>query len=359
MIISLIFAWIATICVVLTGFKIYAKKNKTCNKIFHKIHIPVGIIMIVAGLIHGLLAGNRYATSLGDLNIGGMLFSLNAGSLCMLLSILLALSYLLRKVLKKNWMGIHRVLTLMLVLTLAFHIGQVGITLPDVVSETFSQTAEADGDDTGAEGNGGSGSDTESADDGESGADTEVTEGNESGSDTEVTEENESGSDTDKDGAGSGETGSAAEESEENNSDSETIDSSQITFSGAELKDGTYEGSAEGYKSTITVSVTVASGKVTNIEVVEENDTPDFFERAKNIIDTVLNQQSMDVDTVSGATYSSRGILQAVADALEPAVISGELAISESGSEQNSGTGGHGHHGDFGQSFGGSQGSGL
>lgn len=55
-------------------------------------------------------------------------------------------------------------------------------------------------------------------------------------------------------------------------------------FSGAKLKDGIYEGAAEGYKGTIKVSVTVKEGLVTDIEILEENDTPEFFERAGQLL---------------------------------------------------------------------------
>lgn len=114
-----------------------------------------------------------------------------------------------------------------------------------------------------------------------------------------------------------------------------------VTFSGAQLKDGVYEGSAEGYKSTIKVSVTVNNGAVTDIEILEENDTPDFFERAEAIIDDVIDEQTLEVDTVSGATYSSSGILNAVNNALESAVTDGELEKNDveipSGSQKGHG----------------------
>ena len=57
-----------------------------------------------------------------------------------------------------------------------------------------------------------------------------------------------------------------------------------VTFSGAILKDGTYEGAADGYARVIKVSVVVENGAVTDISIVEENDTPQFFEYAKGII---------------------------------------------------------------------------
>ena len=89
---------------------------------------------------------------------------------------------------------------------------------------------------------------------------------------------------------------------------------SVVTFSGATLKDGPYEGSADGYASVITVSVVVENGAVTDISIVEENDTPQFFEYAKEIINTILNKQSLEVDGITGAPYSSKGIQKSVSD---------------------------------------------
>ena len=52
-------------------------------------------------------------------------------------------------------------------------------------------------------------------------------------------------------------------------------------------------------------------------------------DRALTVIDSVINSQSLDVGTVSGATYSSAGIINAVKNALENAVINGELENKE------------------------------
>ena len=82
------------------------------------------------------------------------------------------------------------------------------------------------------------------------------------------------------------------------------------------LNDGTYQGSARGYKSVITVSVTVQGGKIVSIAIVSEGDDEPYFSNAKAVINRVIGSQSMDVDTVSGATYSSTGILVAIKNAL-------------------------------------------
>ena len=102
-----------------------------------------------------------------------------------------------------------------------------------------------------------------------------------------------------------------------------------VTFSGAQLQDGTYQGSADGYKGTVTVSVTVAGGQVTAVQVVSESDTPNFFSRAESVLDEIISGQSLEVDTVTGATFSSAGLINAVADALRGAVTSGTLQVTD------------------------------
>ncbi len=82
------------------------------------------------------------------------------------------------------------------------------------------------------------------------------------------------------------------------------------------VADGTYRGSAEGYNGPVTVEVTVKDKKITEIEVVRHTDTPSFFNRAKSVIASILQTQSTEVDTVSGATYSSNGIKNAIKNAL-------------------------------------------
>ena len=84
-----------------------------------------------------------------------------------------------------------------------------------------------------------------------------------------------------------------------------------------DVKDGTYKGSANGYGGKVTVNVTVSKKTMTAIDVVSApGETNSFFQRAKGVIDEMLTAQSIDVDVVSGATYSSNGIIGAVKNAL-------------------------------------------
>lgn len=84
-----------------------------------------------------------------------------------------------------------------------------------------------------------------------------------------------------------------------------------------DVKDGTYKGSANGYGGKVTVNVTVSKKTMTAIDVASApGETDSFFQRAKGVIDEMLTAQSTDVDVVSGATYSSNGIIGAVKNAL-------------------------------------------
>lgn len=93
-----------------------------------------------------------------------------------------------------------------------------------------------------------------------------------------------------------------------------------IDMASGNYTDGTYEGSATGYSQGIKVNVTVSGGKISNIDIVSHNETPGFYEPAfQTVPQEIISKQSTDVDTVSGATYSSVGIINAVNDALSNA----------------------------------------
>ncbi|MCD8191095.1 MAG: FMN-binding protein, partial [Clostridiales bacterium] len=94
--------------------------------------------------------------------------------------------------------------------------------------------------------------------------------------------------------------------------------------------DGTYTGSAKGFGGTIKVQVTIKDGKITAIQVLSHSgETASYFSKAKAIISRILNAQSPNVDTVSGATYSSTGIREAVKAALKKAAGQAASALAE------------------------------
>jgi polyferredoxin len=86
---------------------------------------------------------------------------------------------------------------------------------------------------------------------------------------------------------------------------------------GKGIPDGSYEGSAKGFKGTITVKVDLKDELLTGIEVLSHKDDKIWFNRAKkSVITNIIKNQSTDVDMVAGATYSSLGIKNSVINAL-------------------------------------------
>lgn len=118
---------------------------------------------------------------------------------------------------------------------------------------------------------------------------------------------------------------------------SSSISTSSMQANYSNYKDGTYEGQGTGFRGgTTSVSITIKSGKITSVETVSTEDTPDFYQRASGtIIDDILSSQSTSVDTVSGATFSSNGIIEAVNDALNNALASSAVSKSESANTSN------------------------
>ena len=103
----------------------------------------------------------------------------------------------------------------------------------------------------------------------------------------------------------------------ENQEEGETEAQSAEQAAELSLSDGTYEGEGTGFRGATNVSVTVENGKITDITVVSYEDDDSFFNRAQDtIISEIIDSQSLDVSCVSGATFSSNGILEAVANAL-------------------------------------------
>lgn len=107
-----------------------------------------------------------------------------------------------------------------------------------------------------------------------------------------------------------------------------------------ELADGVYKGSATGFSGPVTVAVTIMDKKITSIDILSSTDDEAFFNRAKGVIDRIIASQSFDVDVVSGATYSSNGIIGAVKNALTGEKDNGVTgkAKQESTSESESGS---------------------
>ncbi|MDD3223288.1 MAG: FMN-binding protein [Clostridium sp.] len=116
-----------------------------------------------------------------------------------------------------------------------------------------------------------------------------------------------------------------------------SVASSQNTSVNNNYKDGTYEGSGTGFSGgTTKVSVVVKNGKITQITTVSEEDTPNIYESASStVINEIISSQSTNVDAVAGATFSSKGIMQAVSNALSTAKASTNSVPSSNTAKAN------------------------
>lgn len=84
-----------------------------------------------------------------------------------------------------------------------------------------------------------------------------------------------------------------------------------------EWKDGSYLGESTQFPIKVTVEVRLQSQQITNISILEHQTGEG--QGAEAILDKVMDAQSLDVDVITGATYSSILILKAIEDALEKA----------------------------------------
>jgi len=102
-------------------------------------------------------------------------------------------------------------------------------------------------------------------------------------------------------------------------SNSNSAKTAPSSVANSKYKNGTYTGTGNGYRSDLTVSVSINNDKITNVDVVSINDN---YKEPVNIVpQEIMQAQSTKVDAVSGATHTSNGIMNAVADALSKATI--------------------------------------
>lgn len=82
------------------------------------------------------------------------------------------------------------------------------------------------------------------------------------------------------------------------------------------LNDGYYEGTGNGFAGPVKLFIEIKDKSIIGIYIVKTSDDAGFFNRAKEgVTASILEKQSLSVDTVSGATYSSKGIIEAVSNA--------------------------------------------
>ncbi len=282
LLINVILAWIATISVFLLGIiyilrKVGRKKKEGLlfkwNKSLRKYHKWMGIVALGAGYLHGLYSSFK-------------IVSFNQGTYAWLMIVLLGLGYLLRKKMRGKWAKIHRGMAAIVWALIILHLVEVGgfVGIDGLVyaleREGYIQSEDQS-------------SNTD-----------------ESNLQSSIKSKNEIGEDDTKDSE-------ANEVIEEVNK--------AIKWDGLVLEDGTYTGVADGYGPDLTTSVVVEGGKVVSVEVLSHNEKKEQFwgTPVEVIPELIVDKESAQVDAISGATYTSYGIMMSVQNALEGAIISG------------------------------------
>ncbi len=89
----------------------------------------------------------------------------------------------------------------------------------------------------------------------------------------------------------------------------------------SDYKDGVYKGTGYGYGPDLKVLVSIKDGVIDEISIVSHNEVGEkFYKPAFDYIPKkIIDKQTYDIDAVSGSTYSSKGIIEAVEDALSKA----------------------------------------
>ena len=234
----------------------------TLNKRLRKHHKLIGIILVITGLIHGYFSSES-------------ILSLNLGTVAWIISILLGLSWMARKVLSKykGWIYYHRILTIVFILTIILHVIQVGgVQVHKLLIGSGSTSAQKI-----------------------------------------------------------------------------NVNDFIKSIQGATFKDGIYNGEADGYRPGLKVSIEVKNNIITSIEIIEHNEINSrYYQKALDSIpQAILENQSTEVDTISGATFTSIGIINAVNAALSQGLIEGTLPATQQLPQNRGhakGTGGRGRH---------------
>ncbi|NMA73534.1 MAG: FAD-dependent oxidoreductase [Bacteroidales bacterium] len=101
---------------------------------------------------------------------------------------------------------------------------------------------------------------------------------------------------------------------------SETPASKAETAKNTGLSDGTYTASSKGHNGDVNVTVLISNGKVEQVQIGEHNETEGIYETpVERIPKAIVEHQSIAIDAVSGATYTSKAILDAVSQCIQQA----------------------------------------
>ncbi len=290
---NLVFGWIAMISAGMLAIvyllRVLNKTKKikwikTLNRALRKNHKSIGVILIVFGLIHGILSSDKA-------------IGLNFGTLSWIVSILLGLSFVYRKRFnpQKLWMTLHRFLTVAFISILVIHIVDVGGFVIDdflrgeIPSATLSGNAQAQ-------------------DIAPIVTQEPIITSSPSPTQQEETQEVPAVSES------AAYIVTQSPTAEPTPEPTHQIQSKYI--------DGVYQATADGFQPGLTVEIEIKDDVIIRVDVIDHNEVKERYwgVPVEEIPKRIVESQSTNVDTISGATYTSRGIINAVNLALEKAL---------------------------------------
>ena len=91
------------------------------------------------------------------------------------------------------------------------------------------------------------------------------------------------------------------------------------SVSDKKLTPGTYTATANGHNGPVTVETTVDETSIKSVKITEHFETHGVWDAIDKVPEAIVEQQSVAVDAISGATFASRAVIAAVTDCLEQA----------------------------------------
>ncbi|MCQ1529329.1 4Fe-4S binding protein [Lutispora saccharofermentans] len=86
------------------------------------------------------------------------------------------------------------------------------------------------------------------------------------------------------------------------------------------LRDGTYQGEARGFAGKILTEITITEGRIAEIKIIEHHESKGWYEEVFMMLPKeIIKKQSLQVDSISGATKTSKGLIRSVANAVNKA----------------------------------------
>ncbi len=284
---NLVFAWISMIAAgflaVVYLLRVLNKKKKMnfisqLNRTLRQNHKSIGVVLIIFGLAHGILSSDKA-------------IGFNLGTFSWIVSILLGLSFVYRKrfIPQRIWMSLHRFLTIAFIAIMVIHVVDVGGFAIDDVLFSDKSSAQISNVQTSAVSN--------------------IPPTNTPSAEILFAPSPFPAA-------------QATDQLPIQPTQTPTEEPTPMPINESKYQDGIYQATAEGFRPGLTVEVEILNDKIVRVEVIKHNEVNERYwgRPVEYLPQCIIEAQSTDVEAISGATYTSRGIIAAVDKALTQAL---------------------------------------